>query len=162
VTEPARAIRLFLDSGVIIEGCVSPWGAAKAVLILATIRTRFAVVLAEAVEREVQRAIATKTAGLDPAAARAIGASVAGWLARVRLERQPLPSEEAIRAHAARVLPILRHVNDLPVVVSAIQARPDWVVSTNREHWSDALGVRTGLRIAAPYEFLGQLAPREW
>ena len=44
-----RPLRLFLDTGVIIEGCFGSWGAAKAVLILATIRVNWIVVLAEAI-----------------------------------------------------------------------------------------------------------------
>ena len=34
VTPETRPLRLFLDTGVIIEGCIRPWGASKAVLIL--------------------------------------------------------------------------------------------------------------------------------
>jgi hypothetical protein len=36
----AAPLRIFLDSGVIIEGCYSHWGASKRVLILAAQRRR--------------------------------------------------------------------------------------------------------------------------
>lgn len=141
----------------IIGGCFSPWGAAKAVLILATLRDRFTIVLAEAIEREVQRAIANRIASLDTAAAGAIVEGVAGWLSRVRVERYQFPSEAEIRARLPVVLPVLKHVNDLPAVVSAMQARPDWVISANREHWTDELGERADLRIVSPLGFLQEI-----
>lgn len=159
VSGPARPVRLFLDAGVIIEGCFAQWGTSKAVLILATVRPSFTVVLAEAIEREVQRTLARKVATLDAAAAHAITQSVAGWLDRVRVERHPLPAPDEIRRLAPSILPALRHVNDLPAVVTALHARPDWVLSTNTEHWNDRLATRTGLRIATPLAFLRQLSP---
>ena len=154
-------LRLFLDAGVIVEGCFGPWGAAKGVLIVMTVRARYTVILADPIEREVQRAVARKVAALDPDAARAMAESVAGWLARVRIERCPWPPPEEMRTHAPGKLPVLRHVNDLPGVVAAIQAHPDWVISTNTRHWSDELASRTGLHIATPLGFLTQLAPMQ-
>ncbi len=94
----------------IIEGCFANWGAARAVLILATVRARFTVVLAEVVEREIQRSIARKVASLDPSRAEALAEGVASWLDRVRVERWPLPSSEEIRAQAPAILPVLRHL----------------------------------------------------
>lgn len=158
-TEPPG--RLFLDTGVILDGCFSNWGASKAVLILATLRDRFTVVLAEAVEREVQRAVARRTAGLGWEIAEPLIRNVAGWFERVRFERHRTPPDDFIRAQAPLILPALRHVNDLPAVMTALQARPDWVISTNSAHWNERLAERTGLRIATPYAFLRQLHPRE-
>jgi hypothetical protein len=157
MTAPASPIRLFLDAGVIIEGCFGRWGAAKGVLILATLRANFTVVLAAAIEREVQRAVARRAAGLDAASAQEIARSLAGWIERVRIERWPLPSEDEIRAHLASILPVIRHVNDVPAVVTALRAQPDWVLSTNTAHWNSRLTARTGLRVATPLAFLSQL-----
>jgi hypothetical protein len=152
--------RLFLDTGVILEGCFGRWGAAKGVLILATERRLYTVVLAEAVDRELQRNITYTLVPPTPSEARAAAAEeVSGWLRRVRIERWPLPSVDDIERHAPTLMPVLRHRNDLPVVVSAMQARPDWVISANREHWNEVLAQRTALRIVTPREFLGQLRP---
>ncbi len=153
----ARPLRLFLDAGVSIEGCTRPWGAAKAVLILATQRYRVTVVLAEAVEREVRNAPTRKGAPLPPDAARETVHAVDGWFARVRLERRPSPPPEDVQRQFTALLPVLRQLNDLVPVVTALQARPDWVISGNRAHWNDALAARTGLRIATPRDFLRQL-----
>lgn len=159
VSLPNQPLRLFLDAGVILDGNFGSWGASKAVLILATLRANYTVVLAEAIEREVQRAVARKTASVDATSAAEITQTLAGWLSRVRIERYPLPSDDAIRARIPDVLPALRHINDLPPVVTAIQAQPDWVLSTNTRHWSAELAARINLRIATPLDFLRQLYP---
>lgn len=160
MADRAQPLRLFLDTGVILEGCFGHWGASKGVLILATEQRLYTVVLAEAVERELQRNVAYT---LPPSVAReardAAAEQVSGWLQRVRIERWPLPSAEDIERYAPVLMPVLRHRNDLPAVVSAVQARPDWVISANQEHWSDVLAERTGLRIVTPREFLGRLRP---
>lgn len=162
MTEQRQSLRLFLDTGVILEGCFGRWGAAKGVLILATERRLYTVVFAEAVERELQRNVAYTLAPPTPAAVRdAAAEEVSGWLRRIRIERWPLPSADDVEHFAATLMPVLRHRNDLPAVVSAVQARPDWVISTNREHWNEALAKRTGLRIVTPHEFLAHLRPAD-
>ena len=112
-------LRLFLDAGVIIEGCALPSNQAQA-----------------------------------------FSADIAGWFARVRLERRAPPTPEVITQAAPIVLPVLRHINDLPAVVAALEARPDWVISGNRAHWNAAVAGRTGLRIVTPTGFLQRLSPR--
>ena len=147
--------RIFLDTGVIMDGCVSAWSAAKAVLILATHLRGLSIVLADVVDEEMRAIFARKA---SESATAAVEAAYQGWLTRVRLERWPRPTEQAIRGWMPIVLPALRHINDLPVVVSALEARPDWVLSTNTAHWGSALETRTSLRIATPHRFLERLA----
>jgi hypothetical protein len=151
-------LRLFLDTGVIVDGCVSRWGMAKITLGLATLRERFIIILAEQIEEEVAGAIDRKCIELPPAKAEELVADVAGWYRHVRLERVPRPSEAAVERALPHLLPVLRHLNDLPAVVAAIEARPDWVISTNRAHWNPALAARSGLRIVTPLEFVRHFA----
>ena len=138
-----------------MDGCISAWSAAKAMLILATHLRGITIVLADVVDEEMHGIFARKAA--EPATA-AVEAAYRGWLTRVHLERWPRPTEQAIRRWMPTVLPALRHINDLPVVVSAIEARPDWVLSTNTSHWGPALRERTGLRVGTPRRFLELLA----
>jgi predicted nucleic acid-binding protein len=150
-TGEARPWRVFLDTGVIIAGCTRPWGATKAVAILLTQRWHFTLVLGEAVERELTRALLRgETVEAE---------AVSGWLHRVRQERWPLPSPQDIVQAGPLLLPVLRHQNDLGVVVTAVQARPDFVISANTAHWNAALAARTGLRIMSPNAFLASLIP---
>ncbi len=77
--------RLFLDAGVVIQAFVAEWGAAKALLVLTTVRRCFTVVLAQQIEREIRRAFARRIAG-TPATERSVleqrlVASFEGWLA---------------------------------------------------------------------------------
>jgi len=153
-----QSLRLFLDAGVVLQGCLGDWGAAKAVLILAaTARDRYTIVLAETVAREVE--IARGRIG-DPAARAAARASYRGWLRRVSLERRPAPTVEEIRAYLPTLLPILRHADDLPTAVAALLARPDWVLATNQAHWTTALEPILGARVGHPGTFLRELTAR--
>ncbi len=154
--------RLFLDAGVVIQAFVAEWGAAKALLVLTTVRRCFTVVLAQQIEREIRRAFARRIAG-TPATERSVleqrlVASFEGWLARVELERLPAPTQDDVHRLLGTVMPALRHVNDLEAVVAAMHARPDWVISTNTEHWGPNLADRTGLRIGTPIAFLEDVA----
>lgn len=149
-----KPLRLFFDSGVIIEGCTSAWGASKALLIMATLRANYTVVLAASVEQEVSHAIARKSAGLDTKQSRDVAADFAGWLERIRIERYALPTPEQMQTATKNILPALRHINDLAAVITAMQAQPDWVISTNTAHWNDRLAARTGLPIVTPRAFL--------
>ena len=149
-------VRLFLDAGVILQGCLIEWGAAKAVLILAaTARDQYTVVIADRVQWEIERALD----GIVSAAARnAAKDSYSGWLARVTLEYCPAPSDDLVRFHLPTILPILRHANDLPTAVAALLAAPDWVLSTNTVHWTPALEPILHTGVAHPAVFLRELA----
>jgi hypothetical protein len=149
-----------LDTGVIIAGITQPWGAAKAVLILAAERDRYTVVLTETVRAELDAFMARQAERLPTEAHRRLTTDFRGWLARVHRERWPHPTAEALGAAIERVLPALRHLNDLPGIVAAMQARPDWALSSNDDHWNAEVARRTGLRIATPNAFLRALTPQ--
>ena len=60
-TPPQRPpLRLFLDTGVLIDGFFNRWGACKAVLILATLRTQFRAIVADPVGEELARGVTSK------------------------------------------------------------------------------------------------------
>ncbi|MGI8916610.1 MAG: PIN domain-containing protein [Chloroflexota bacterium] len=126
-----------------------------------TDRQQYTVVLVADIERELA-GILHRTGEALPARERSsLEADLAGWLRRVRIERWPGPTMEEVESSLPTVLPVLRHINDLRPVVTALQAQPDWVISGNRDHWSADLAQRTGLRIVTPREFLRRLAPPE-
>ena len=154
-----QPLRIFLDTGVVIDGATRAWGwgAARAVLTLCTQRDRITVVWAQAVEDELRQHLARLASQYSADHVQAISDSVDGWLARVRRESWPRPTPEALRQAAPDILPALRHLKDLPPVVSAMQARADWTISGNARHWNAALAQRTGLRILTPQAFLRQL-----
>jgi hypothetical protein len=150
-------LRLFLDAGVVIDGCSNTWGASKAVLILATRQLHVTVVLADVVDREIRRALLRKATQATAAGVQDVLTAYQGWLDRIQAERIAAPSLESIELYVPTVLPVLRHINDLRAAINAIETKPDWVLSTNTAHWGPALAARTGLRIASPWEFLEYL-----
>jgi len=152
MTRSARP-RLFLDSNVLMGGFVAQWGLDKAVLSLCAARI-CRLVLAEAVRAEVERNLAlhaTRLALADPA--RPIEA-YRRFILLSDPEVVPFPSVEAVRANRH----LIRHEPDLPVLLSAMAASPDWVLTNNTEHFSPAVAQRTGLRIATPAEFFRTLS----
>src|SRR5919199_1018821 len=151
-TPPQRPpVRLFLDTGVLIDGFFNRWGTCKAVLILATLRAQFRAIVADPVGEEL--ACAVKGTRLSADEAKVVDEGIARSFSIARPERVPWPSAADMLAHAA-LLSAVRHEKDMSAVVAAVLARPDWVLSTNTAHWNEDLATRTGLRIATPADFL--------
>jgi hypothetical protein len=67
-----------------------------------------------------------------------------------RPEVVEFPPVEEVRANRK----IIRHEADVPVLLSAMKAKPDWLLTHNTKHFTPAVTQRTGLRIATPVEFL--------
>lgn len=146
--------RVFLDAGVLVEGCCSLWGASKALLILTTYRLHYTIVLADVTEQVVLRALIRK-ANLRPQyVPQDLMAAYHGWLTHARIERVQVPPADLLARNLPLLLPVIRHRNDLPAVVSAIQAQADWIISTNTAHWTPALGAAIGITVASPEAFL--------
>jgi len=151
-------LRLFLDAGIFIDGFFNRWGTCKGVLILTTLRTHFRAVMADPIADECARALRAKTANLPIEEAQTIRDGVDGWTKIARPKQAPWPSDAEMLAHAG-LLSAVRHRNDMPSVVAAVLERPDWVLSTNTDHWNQDLAARTGLRVATPLDFLLSLQP---
>jgi hypothetical protein len=139
-------VRVAVDANVLCRGFLSrsiliP---ARGVLILAAAKA-FTLVLLQPVKDEVERALAREAAAIFPLYER--------WLKQCRVEIWPDPTEEQIRA-AVPFRPFLRHGNDVPVLVGALAARPDYFVSDNTEHFAPALATATGLNILTTKRFL--------
>jgi hypothetical protein len=65
-------------------------------------------------------------------------------------ERVPYPDAEAELTNRR----LIRHQADLPVLLSAIAARPDWLLTNNTKHFTQAVALKTSLRIGTPAAFL--------
>jgi hypothetical protein len=53
---------------------------------------------------------------------------------------------------------LIRHAADVPVLLSAMAAKPDWLLTHNTRHFTHAVAGRTSLRIATPTEFFRALS----
>jgi predicted nucleic acid-binding protein len=134
---------LFLDSSVLFAGVVSPGGAARALLLLAEARL-ITVIVSEQVVAETEHAVARKVPqalAYYREALRGIG---------LRIVRDPSSEEVAVHGD------IIAHQADVPIVVAAMRAEVDYLVTLNRRHFIDDpdVAARSGLRIGTPGDAL--------
>jgi predicted nucleic acid-binding protein len=101
------------------------------------------------VEAEVERALLARLARDNDEGMRLID-DYALALKLLAPERTGRITQDEFESHRS----LIRHINDVPVLVTAIKARPDWLVTANTEHFNEEVAGRTGLRIATPHEFL--------
>jgi predicted nucleic acid-binding protein len=146
--------RVFPDSNVLVEGLFSPWSASRAILIMARVKL-FRLVLSPYVEKEIERALLGRLNINYEAGSRLID-DYAMALELIDPERLDEISMEEFKAHRH----LIRHGNDVPVLVTAIKAKPDWLVTANVEHFDEDVALRTGLRIVTPHGFLRQIGIR--
>ncbi len=151
--ESTRVLRLFLDSNVLTGGLISRWGLDRAVLSLCAARI-CRLVLAEAVREEVERNLLLHAEALRPGEAQSLLDDYAVLLDLTRPEIVPYP--EPTQVVASRRL--ISHQADVPVLLSAMKAKPDWLLTHNTKHFTPQVAGRTGLRIGSPAEFFRMLA----
>lgn len=142
---------LFLDSGVFLEGLYSPWSVSRAILIHAR-RGAFTIILAEYVRGEVEENLLELLA-TNPQLANDTIDAYDTLLHLLKPKPVPLPTPEGIDQYRH----FIRHQADVPVLVSALKASPDWLLTTNTRHFTSQVAARTGLKIATPQAFLQSL-----
>lgn len=148
-----RKIRLFLDSNVLTGGIVSPWGLDKATLSLCAAKV-CQLVLAEVVRDEVEENLllhAQRLPSLDA------GQLIDDYRRLIKLtnpELVPYPNQELVRSSRH----LIRHEADVPVLLSAIASKPDWLLTHNTKHFTKGVAQRKGLRIATPADFFRSLS----
>jgi predicted nucleic acid-binding protein len=153
VTQPPRKIRLFLDSNVITGGIIAPWGLDKASLSLCAAKV-CKLVLAIAVRDEVDANLRLRAARLLSPDGDRLMEEYGRLLGLTDPEIVPRPKEYLV--HSSRHL--IRHAADVPVLLSAMASKPDWLLTHNTKHFTKAVAQRTSLHIATPAEFFRTLA----
>jgi len=143
-----RRIRLFLDSNVLTGGIVSPWGLDKAALSLCAARL-CTLVLAEVVRDEVEENLLLHAERLPSLDADKLIEHYRRLNKLTNPEMIPYPDESLVRSSRN----LIRHEADVPVLLSAISSRPDWLLTHNTKHFTQAVAKRTGIRIATPADF---------
>jgi len=142
--------RVFLDSGVFVQAIGVEWCAARAILILGSHRV-LELETSEVVMAEVTGALQRK--GLPTGT----GSEFGRLLRVLRLTVHPKPSVLEVVEGIERFLPLMRHKADIAVLVSALSAKPDWLMSGNLEHFTPAVARATGLRIVSPAQLMTYL-----
>jgi predicted nucleic acid-binding protein len=143
-----KRTRLFLDSNVLTAGIVSNWGLDKAVLSLCAARI-CRLILAHPVREEVEENLLIRLGGIESGDADRVLSDYTHLMTLMKPEIVRYPNQADVKA--ARHL--IRHAADVPVLLSAIASRPDWLLTHNTKRFTPAVARRTGLRIATPVEF---------
>ncbi len=147
--------RLFLDSNVLTGGIVARWGLDRAVLSLCAARI-CRLVLAEVVRDEVVGNLLLHAENLDAKTSRQILDDYTGLIKLTRPELVPYPPEDEVMTSRH----LIRHAPDVPVLLSAMKAKPDWLLTHNTKHFSPAVARRTGLQITTPAAFFRTLSQK--
>lgn len=140
--------RLFLDSNVLTGGLVARWGLDRAILSLCAARI-CQLVLAEAVRDEVEENILLHAAKLGEKESSVILDDYTGLIRLTVPEVVPYPDEVEVMTSRR----LIAHEADVPVLLSAIHAKPDWLLTHNTKHFTQQVAKKSGLRIATPAEF---------
>jgi predicted nucleic acid-binding protein len=148
-----RRIRLFLDSNVLTGGIVSPWGLDKATLSLCAAKL-CTLVLAEVVRDEVEENLLLHAQRLPTLDAEQLIEDYRRLIRLTNPELVPYPDKDLV--HSSRHL--IRHEADVPVLLSAIASKPDWLLTHNTKHFTKAVAQRISLRIATPAVFFRTLS----
>lgn len=148
-----RRIRLFLDSNVLTGGIVSPWGLDKATLSLCAARV-CRLVLADVVRDEVEENLLLHAQRLPALDADQLIEDYRVLLKLTNPEVVAYPDKDMVRSSRH----LIRHAADAPVLLSAINSKPDWLLTHNTKHFTKAVAERTSLRIATPADFFRALS----
>ena len=129
-------INLCLDSSALMAGIVSAKGASRVLLLLAESDT-IGVTISEQVLTETERTIARKV----PKALRDLRQAILA--SKARIVRDPSPEDVAVHQN------LISHAADVPIVLAAMQANVEYLVTLNRKHFIDDPGValQAGLKI---------------
>lgn len=152
MTRRAR-IRLFLDSNVLTGGIISSWGLDKAALSLCAARL-CGLVLAEVVRDEVEENLLLHAERLPSVEAEELIERYHRLVKLTNPEMVPYPDEALVRSNRH----LIRHAPDVPVLLSAMTSKPDWLLTHNVKHFTGAVAKRAGVRIATPAEFFRTLS----
>jgi predicted nucleic acid-binding protein len=152
VSSPRR-IRLFLDSNVLTGGIVSPWGLDKAALSLCAARL-CRLVLSEVVRDEVEENLLLHAERLSALDADELIDHYRRLIKLTAPEIVPHPAAGLVESSRR----LIRHAADVPVLLSAMASKPDWLLTHNTKHFTQAVANRTGVRIAVPADFFRTLS----
>jgi predicted nucleic acid-binding protein len=143
-----RPLRVFLDSNVIVSGLLSDKGPPRIILDLLSLKLPFFVGLTGKYNLiEIERNLRKKMPG--------ILSVYKEYLAKLNLRVIPLPRHEEVRGY----LGIIAH-KDIPVLISAIRGRADFLVTGDKQHFERLKGAgKYPLKIITPSEFIDSILP---
>jgi hypothetical protein len=110
-------------------------------------------VLAAAVRDEVEENLLLHASRMLPEDSAQLIRDYRQLLNLTRPEIVPYPAREVVVSQRY----LIRHEADVPILLSAVASRPDWLLTQNTKHFTPAVRQRTSLRIATPQQFFRTL-----
>jgi predicted nucleic acid-binding protein len=143
-----KVVKVFLDSNVILSGLLSEKGAPRILLDLLSLRLPF---LSGSTGRynliEIERNIKNKMPTLL--------SMYKAYLPKLDLKVLPLPRPEEVRDFSGQIAE-----KDIPVLISAIRGRADFLVSGDKQHFGKMKELDGyPCRIVTPSEFIDSILP---
>jgi predicted nucleic acid-binding protein len=151
-----RPLRLFLDSNVLIESVFLPDSAASAIIKL-TANGTFDVFTCQPVITDVENAILKKLKNNSERLNKIID-RWEGILSEGQITVFPAPADQIVQKTYKLYISAMRHKADIQILAAALLAKPDVILSGNREHFNDLVAHRCGIRICSCLEFIEGLA----
>jgi len=143
-----RPLRVFLDSNVILSGLLSDKGAPRIILDLLSLELPFFVGLTGRYNLiEIERNLHKKMPG--------ILSVYTAYFPKLNLKIIPLPRKENLKEYFGKIAD-----KDIPVLVSAIRGKADFLVTGDKQHF-EKLKMRGEypVRIVTPSEFIDSVLP---
>ena len=119
------------------SGIVSPWGLDKAALSVCAARL-CKLVLAQIVRDEVEENLLLHAERLPSLEGDKLIEHYRRLVKLTDPEMVPYPEEALVRSS----LHLIRHTADVPVILSAMASKPDWLLTHNTKHFTQVVAIR--------------------
>ena len=138
-----RIVRVFIDSNVILSGLLSDKGAPRTILDLLTLELPFLLVSTGRYNLiEIERNLEKKMPGILSVYKR--------YLPKLNLKIIPLPRPEELREFSGKIAN-----KDVPVLVSAIRSKAEFLVTGDKQHFQKLKSPGDySFKIVTPSEFI--------
>jgi len=141
-----RAVRIFLDSNVILSGLFSDRGAPRIILDILSLNLSFIVVVTGRYNiMEIERNLRAKLPAAVPV--------YKEYIAKLNLRIIPVPALEEVKKYSGVTSP-----KDIPVLVSAIKSKADYLITGDKKDFGKLKGDYPFI-ISGPSDFLEFILP---
>jgi predicted nucleic acid-binding protein len=143
-----KAVRVFLDSNVILSGLLSEKGAPRIILDLLSLGLPFLIGLTGRYNLiEIERNLRKEMPGLL--------SLYKACLPKLHLKVVPLPRPKEVRDFSREITE-----KDIPVLISAIRSKVDFLVTGDKQHFGKMKGLdQYPFRVVTPSEFIDSILP---
>ena len=143
-----KVVRVFLDSNVILSGLLSERGAPRIILDLLSLRLPFLIGSTGRYNLiEIERNLKKKMPGLL--------FLYNAYLPKLNLKVIPLPRPKEVRDFSGQIAE-----KNVPVLISAIRSKADFLVTGDKQHFEKMKGLdKYPFHVVTPSEFIDSILP---